>query len=345
MTRISTRNAEVAEVRDCPECGVHAVRLEHKAHSFKFGTDEPVELTATLPIWTCEACGYGYTDGLGEEIEHAAICRHLGLLTPDEIRGLRNKLGLSRPEFARLTRFGEKSIKRWETGALIQSASADRFLRLINDPFVFERLQRLDAQSPIASHGSAKSATTPQDLEVVSKVVPLPSNRVSGPALPERSSKATVSRGLTPAFCAHLKTMTQYVSDVLTVVLFGVNRAVARADHGRPRARRLPGVTWMQEGATFNISADVGANKEFEVTLSLDSSDRGEPRAISWADPETLSDDKIVVDRFNVHRVDDGRYFVEINRRDLERRLTAISKAKREKNSEQVIAFSPLAEF
>lgn len=52
-------------------------------------------------------------------------------LSPNEIRSIRTKHKLSRREFAKLTRFGEASIKRWETGASLQNASADRFLRLI----------------------------------------------------------------------------------------------------------------------------------------------------------------------------------------------------------------------
>ena len=112
-------------------------------HRFSFGIDNPVELTAEIPVWSCAKCGFAYTDGRGEESEHAAICRHLTLLTPGDIRAIRKKFGLSRAELARLTRFSEKSIKRWETGALIQNASADRFLRLIDDPEVFSRLRRL----------------------------------------------------------------------------------------------------------------------------------------------------------------------------------------------------------
>jgi hypothetical protein len=40
---------------------------------------------------------------------------------------------MSQAEFAKVTGFGIASVKRWETGALVQNQSADRLLRLIRD--------------------------------------------------------------------------------------------------------------------------------------------------------------------------------------------------------------------
>lgn len=79
-----------------------------------------------------------------DDPEHEAKCRLLGLLTPCEIRGLRKSLGLSRRDLADLTGFCEKSIKRWETGALLQNLSSDRFLRLLRLPQVMVELVRLE---------------------------------------------------------------------------------------------------------------------------------------------------------------------------------------------------------
>lgn len=130
------------QLRDCPECGAKAaVACSEKWRNFSWGE---VEYSARIPIWTCRLCNSGYIDGRGMEIKHEFLCWHLGVLAPREIRELRERHGLSRAELEQLTGFGEASIKRWETGALIQNKSADRFLRLIDDADVLEKLRQLD---------------------------------------------------------------------------------------------------------------------------------------------------------------------------------------------------------
>ena len=54
------------------------------------------------------------------------------LLSPEEIKAIRKHLGLSRAEFARLTRIGEASLARWETGHIVQNAAMDNYLRLLS---------------------------------------------------------------------------------------------------------------------------------------------------------------------------------------------------------------------
>lgn len=102
--------------------------------SFPYGEgDARVELEAIVPVWTCDACGDAYTDGDAEKIRHAAVCKHLGRLSPEELTKLRTMRGMSQDEWAEYTAIGVASIKRWETGSLIQNASFDRFLRLLSD--------------------------------------------------------------------------------------------------------------------------------------------------------------------------------------------------------------------
>jgi len=132
------------EAHDCPDCGAHAVHVQEEVRTFLYGVTEPVTLSAMMPVWACSECEFAYIDGRGEEIEHMAICRHLGVLTPQEIRGVRKQHKFSRRELARLTGYGEASIKRWERGAVIQNTSADRFLRLIKDDLgVVKKLRRI----------------------------------------------------------------------------------------------------------------------------------------------------------------------------------------------------------
>lgn len=61
----------------------------------------------------------------------AAIREAEGLLQPDEIRALRQSLGLSQTALERLIGAGPKTVVRWEKGTVFQQATADTLLRLL----------------------------------------------------------------------------------------------------------------------------------------------------------------------------------------------------------------------
>jgi len=125
---VSADGADVA----CPQCGQERITTRTETQRFQFGRGEDaVELFADVPVRACGNCGFEFTDGEAEDTRHEAVCRHLGVLTPREILDLRQKYGLSRAEFAGLTRFGEASLARWETGALIQNPANDQLMYLL----------------------------------------------------------------------------------------------------------------------------------------------------------------------------------------------------------------------
>lgn len=90
-----------------------------------------VQLNVRIPVRTCTDCGASFTDREAEVVRHEAVCRHLRVLTPREIRSLRVDLGMTRRMFADLTKLGEATIARWEAGAVIQNAAYDNLLRLL----------------------------------------------------------------------------------------------------------------------------------------------------------------------------------------------------------------------
>jgi putative zinc finger/helix-turn-helix YgiT family protein len=57
--------------------------------------------------------------------------RQLGLLTPEEIKAGRERLGLSQQELAELLGLGGNSLSRWEKGRVYQSRSSDALLRIV----------------------------------------------------------------------------------------------------------------------------------------------------------------------------------------------------------------------
>ena len=139
---------EVVEVRplpECSDCGSTDARHEYKQQSFRHGSgDNVADLTCDVLVYSCNQCGCEWTGSEAEEARQNAVCRHLGRLTPGEVRGVRDRYRLSQAEFSRITGFGEASLSRWETGAQIQNAAIDRLLRLIeSDEQNLYRLQHI----------------------------------------------------------------------------------------------------------------------------------------------------------------------------------------------------------
>jgi transcriptional regulator with XRE-family HTH domain len=66
-------------------------------------------------------------------------------LSPGEIVGLRHRHGLSRAEFAKLTKLGEATLGRWERGTLKPNAAYDMYLRLLSFDENMRRLGLLPA--------------------------------------------------------------------------------------------------------------------------------------------------------------------------------------------------------
>jgi putative zinc finger/helix-turn-helix YgiT family protein len=126
----------------CPNCGSGNVKTAHGPLSFEYGEPpDAVKLTVVVPYRTCLKCNFQFLDSDAEDVKHDAICRHLQVMTPQQIRALRDYYKLTRSEFARLTHLGEATLGRWERGALIQNAAYDHFLYLLTFPENIARLR------------------------------------------------------------------------------------------------------------------------------------------------------------------------------------------------------------
>lgn len=150
-TKTSSQGESVAT---CPECGGARIRTETVQHRFPLG-DGPsqVELTAKIPLSRCQDCEAEFFDSTAEMLMHDEVCRHLGVMTPAEIHRLRERCGgLTRAEFARVTKLGEATLGRWERGELIQNPANDQLLYLLTFP---ENLVRLRAR--LAEHSNSES--------------------------------------------------------------------------------------------------------------------------------------------------------------------------------------------
>ena len=133
----------------CAVCASDNLTSRMELEEFPYGAEGiPVILKASVRVYHCQECEFEFTGPGAVKARHDAVCRHLDLMTPGDIRELRGQYGLSRAEFASVTGIGEASIGRWEAGALLQSRANDNFLYLLQYK---ENLARLKNRSkPIA---------------------------------------------------------------------------------------------------------------------------------------------------------------------------------------------------
>lgn len=125
----------------CDLCGKPGLKTELIRDPFIYGADsDAVELSADIPVHSCLHCSISFTGEEAAIAKHEAVCQHLGVLTPREIRALRRRYNMSRAAFARLTGFGEATLARWERREIIQNTSNDKFLRLLEHPNIFRML-------------------------------------------------------------------------------------------------------------------------------------------------------------------------------------------------------------
>jgi putative zinc finger/helix-turn-helix YgiT family protein len=176
----------------CLECGSTRLIETIRDQQFTYGaSDNAVTLTASMPVISCEACNYEYFDERGEAARHAAVCKHLGVQNPDQIREVRNILGLGRAEFCELGGFGAASLQRWESGAMIPSLSNDRLIYLLKYPENIERLKNRNVTPAVEEPAFATSQERSEPLRETTLVVHTRHATKRFPRLANRTRMAT----------------------------------------------------------------------------------------------------------------------------------------------------------
>jgi putative zinc finger/helix-turn-helix YgiT family protein len=123
------------KLRRCPNCGHSPLREETITDRFEYKPDGEEPLTvevADVPVEVCPKCGEKYLGPAAVRVQHAAVCQALGLLTPAEIQAIRERLGPTQAEFARLTGIGEATLSHWERGRILPNRAMDHYLRLLD---------------------------------------------------------------------------------------------------------------------------------------------------------------------------------------------------------------------
>ena len=128
----------------CPVCGMPMVESRGALSYPVNGQDVWVP---DVPHLRCPVCGeVVLRRDDARRLRGLALARYREehhLLSAEEIRTLRERLGLTQSELARLLRLGANTVSRWESGRNVQAAAMDVLLRLIRDvPGTLEYLRR-----------------------------------------------------------------------------------------------------------------------------------------------------------------------------------------------------------
>jgi putative zinc finger/helix-turn-helix YgiT family protein len=135
LSRSKYMTANLPTRPKCPEC-------EH-GHLVPFTRDEELDfdlgeeiikvLAKNVPLERCDTCGLIASGPPAAKVRHEAVCRAAGLLTPSEIKAIRERFGWSQQYLADLTGCGVATVSRWERGRLLQNRSSNKVLQAIRD--------------------------------------------------------------------------------------------------------------------------------------------------------------------------------------------------------------------
>ncbi len=134
----------------CPECGDHELHARTEIEKFDYGLgSDLVQLEAEVVVYQCQKCNCEFSDSSSEDVRHDAVCKHLGIFNPNEIKSIRGQYGLTRGQMAAASKIGEASIARWESGAVIQNGAYDNYLFLLKFKDNFERIHSRNKKATV----------------------------------------------------------------------------------------------------------------------------------------------------------------------------------------------------
>src|SRR4030042_1533641 len=157
----------------CPECGSSKLTSSKEEYRFPYGKGtEAVELSAMVEVEKCGDCGFSCMGPSAERACHEAICEHLGVMTPIQIKGLRDYYGLTQADFSKITGLGEATLSRWERGIVIQNKAYDNYMYILGLEGNLNSIrERIESPKPIET--ATKDIKKPcfRELDVNEKVL------------------------------------------------------------------------------------------------------------------------------------------------------------------------------
>lgn len=120
-------------LRICPICGGHSKPVV-EAREIKVG-----RWTATVDdeFTRCESCGEeAYMPGQMQATQERAarvVREREKIVSPERVRAVREKYGLTQSQLERLLRVGPKTVVRWERGTVMPSAAINTLLKVLDE--------------------------------------------------------------------------------------------------------------------------------------------------------------------------------------------------------------------
>ena len=145
----------------CPVCGSDS--LTRGTHDLEIPWAGQKIVVSNLEHYDCPVCGAdpAFPDQIRRNGLKIADAKRLaqGLLTADEIREVRERLGLSQAGAAALFGGGANAFSKYERGEVIQSVPMDRLLRVVSAyPFVTSAIRTEHAE--VGSYSGAISGSS-----------------------------------------------------------------------------------------------------------------------------------------------------------------------------------------
>lgn len=121
------------KAQKCPVCGAGSLQKKIGTESFEYKGE-----TKTIPnyvTYACSECGEAIVDSATLK-ESGKILKDFqrevdGLLTGQQIKAIRMKLGLTQEQLADIVGGGMKSVARYESAHVCQSKGMDNLLRIL----------------------------------------------------------------------------------------------------------------------------------------------------------------------------------------------------------------------
>lgn len=131
---------------ECPTCGGTAKTVKD---SFRTKYNGQVVIVPNVEMFRCSDCGENFfspeqSRKLSIGVKNT-VRQMRGLLSPEEIRAIREKLHLTQEELEAILDQGPKVVSTWENGRVIQNTNADTILRMLDrEPEILALLKRIE---------------------------------------------------------------------------------------------------------------------------------------------------------------------------------------------------------
>ncbi len=154
-----------SKLHACPICD--SADLAEEIYGDEFDHQGQTLRVEGLERYACAECGAAplAPDQIRRNHRRVADARRRfdGLLTGDEIRGVRDALGLTQAQAGELIGGGPMAFSKYERGDVMQSVGMDKFLRVLAAyPFIVDTLRIMNGATDVTSSGAVYTTAETQ---------------------------------------------------------------------------------------------------------------------------------------------------------------------------------------